>query len=116
MVCAALAAGVGALGSRGGMMGPAEAHAQNLGMRVVSGSVVDSNDAAVIGATVFLKDLKSKSIRSYTSTAEGHFRFTQVSMSEDHELWAEKDGKKSAIKNISSWDTRKDFVSELKLK
>ena len=34
-------------------------------------------------------------------------------MAEDHELWAEKDGKKSAVKTISSWDARKEFeVSE----
>jgi hypothetical protein len=37
-------------------------------------------------------------------------------MAEDHELWAEKDGKKSAVKTVSSWDTRKDFVTELKVK
>jgi hypothetical protein len=37
-------------------------------------------------------------------------------MAEDHELWAEKDGKKSSVKTVSSWDSRKDFVCELKLK
>ena len=116
IVCATLAAGGVPLGPRNQLLGPVEAHAQNLGMRVVSGSVVDANSATIFGATVFLKDLKSKSIRSYTSTADGHFRFTQVSMVEDHELWAEKDGKKSAVKTISTWDSRKDFVSELKLK
>jgi hypothetical protein len=60
--------------------------------------------------------LKAKSIRSYTSDSEGRFRFTQVNMSIDHELWAEKDGKKSATKTVSSWDSRKDFDCELKLK
>jgi hypothetical protein len=120
VVCAALAAGVVSMETRGGPigfgLGPAEADAQNLGQRVVSGSVVDASSAPIAGATVFLKDLKTRSIRSYTSAADGHFRFTQVNMAEDHELWAEKDGKKSATKTVSSWDTRKDFVSELKLK
>jgi hypothetical protein len=37
-------------------------------------------------------------------------------MSIDFDLWAEKDGKKSAIKTVSSWDARKDFISDLKLK
>ncbi len=101
--------------STAGLLAPAS-HAQNLGQRVVDGSVVDADSAPVMGATVFLRNSKSKSIRSYTSTKDGRFRFVQVNMSEDYDLWAEKEGKKSAIKQVSSWDTRKDFVCELKLK
>ena len=113
---AVLAAGVIPMESPDGLMGPAEARAQNLGQRVVTGSVLDAGSAPVNGATVFLKDLKSKSIRSYTSAADGRFRFTQVNMAEDHELWAEKEGKKSTTKTVSSWDTRKEFETELRLK
>jgi membrane-bound lytic murein transglycosylase MltF len=90
--------------------------AQNLGQRVVIGSVVDANSAPVAGATVFLRDIKSKTIRSYTTTERGRFRFAQVNMAEDHELWAEKDGRKTAVKSISSWDARKEFEVELKMK
>ncbi len=93
-----------------------QAQAQNLGQRVVMGSVVDANSASVAGATVFLRNSKTKSIRSYTSSKEGRFRFAQVNMSEDFDLWAEKDGRKSAIKTVSSWDARKEFETELKLK
>ena len=115
-VFAALAAGLVPRGSEGGFIGPLGASAQNLGQRVVMGTVIDSNSAPVAGATVFLKDLKSKAIRSYTSANNGRFRFAQVNMAEDHELWAEKDGKKSATKTVSSWDTRKEFEVDLKLK
>jgi hypothetical protein len=120
VVCILLAAGFIPLGARGGgngsVLGPFAAQAQNLGERAVTGTVVDPNSAPVAGATVFLKDLKSKSIRSYTTTDKGRFRFVQVNMAEDHELWAEKDGKKSAVKTVSSWDTRKEFEAELRLK
>jgi carboxypeptidase family protein len=120
VVCAALAAGVLPMGKVGGPIGfgfgLAEARAQNLGQRVVSGRVMDASSAPVAEATVFLKNLKTKSIRSYTADAAGKFRFTQVNMAEDHELWAEKDGKKSAVKTVSSWDTRKEFDCELMLK
>ena len=92
------------------------AHAQNLGQRNVGGMVVDANSAPVQGATVFLKNTKTKSIRSYTSSANGSFRFAQVSMTDDYDLWAEKDGRKSPAKTVSSWDARKDFETELKLK
>jgi len=115
-VLVALAAGVIPMGSRGGLIGPPMVQAQNLGQRVVEGSVVNASSAPVSGATIFLKNLKSKSIRSYTSEADGKFHFAQVNMVEDYDLWAEKDGKKSAVKTVSSWDTRKEFVSELKLK
>ena len=92
------------------------AHAQNLGQRNVAGLVVDASSAPVQGATVFLKNTKTKSIRSYTSANNGRFRFAQVSMTDDYDLWAEKDGKKSATKTISSWDNRKEIEADLKFK
>jgi hypothetical protein len=113
---AILAAVLVPLGSRGGSAMPYAAEAQNLGFRVVSGFVSDADANPLDGATVFLKDLKSKNIRSFTSAEKGHFRFANVSMSEDHELWAEKDGKKSVVKSISSWDARKEIELELRLK
>jgi len=113
---ALLAASLVPLGSRGGFIGPFAAEAQNLGYRVVFGNVVDDNSAPVVGATVFLKDLKSKAIRSYTSTEKGRFRFAGVTMAEEHELWAEMNGKKSAVKSISPWESRKEYEVELKLK
>jgi hypothetical protein len=113
---ALLAAGLVPLGSKGGFIGPFRAEAQNLGYRVVFGNVVDNNSAPVLGATVFLKDLKSKAIRSYTTVEKGRFRFASVNIAEEHELWAEKDGKKTAVKTISPWDARKEFEVELKLK
>ncbi len=93
-----------------------QAEAQNLGQRTVTGSVVDGDSALVTGATIFLRNAKSKSIRSYTTTKDGRFRFTQVNMAEDFDLWAEKDGKKSASKTVSSWDARKEFETELRIK
>jgi Carboxypeptidase regulatory-like domain len=113
MVFTAVALGLVPMASR--IAVPA-AQAQNIGQRVVNGSVVDAGSESVVGATVFLRNTKTKSIRSYTSTKDGRFRFAQVDMSEDFELWAEKEGKKSATKTISSWDTRKEVETELKFK
>ncbi len=89
---------------------------QNFGQRTVSGAVLDGSEQPVVGATVFLKNERTKAIRSYISTDKGHYHFAQVDMSVDFDLWAEKDGKKSATKTVSSWDDRKDFISDLKLK
>lgn len=92
------------------------AHAQESTPRTVSGAVLDAGDQPVIGATVFLRNTKTKSIRSFTAVEKGHYYFAQVNKVDDFELWAEKDGKKSAVKTVSSWDTRSQFVSDLKLK
>lgn len=102
-------------GSKCGLSAPA-AWGQNMGDRTVSGTILDENSQRVVGATVFLKNEKTKAIRSYISTADGHFRFSQVDMSVDFDLWAEKGGKKSAMKTVSSWDDRKDFILDLKIK
>ena len=109
----ALAAGLLPLGTH---YLPLQAQAQNLGQRSVSGNVVNSESAPVTGAIVFLKNQKTKAIRSYTSAKNGSFHFAQVSMTENFDLWAEKDGQKSATKTVSSWDARKNFVVELKIK
>ncbi len=113
VVFAALAAGVVPLAP---LAGPPEAQAQNLGQRTVSGAVVDGSSNPVAAATVFLKNQKTKAIRSYTSSTNGRFYFAQVNMAEDYDLWAEKGGKKSATKTVSSWDSRKSFETELKMK
>ena len=117
---AAIACGLLALGALPAIstcaLSAGAAWGQNLGDRTVSGTILDESSQPVVGATVFLKNEKTKAIRSYTSTADGHFHFAQIDMSVDYDLWAEKDGKKSATKTVSSWDTRKEFISDLKLK
>ena len=102
--------------SRSGSFLPAAAHAQDMTPRIVSGAVLDDSDQPVIGATVFLKNLKTKSIRSFASVEKGHYYFAQVSRIDDYELWAEKGARKSAVKTVSSWDSRPRVVSDLKLK
>ena len=92
------------------------AYAQNVGQRSVSGLVISADSVPVQGATVFLKNSKTKAIRSYTSASNGRFRFAQVNMTEDYDLCAEKDGKKTPTKTVSSWNASKDYETELKLK
>ena len=89
------------------------ARAQNIGQRSVSGLVVDADSAPVQGATVFLKNSKTKAIRSYTSASNGRFRFAQVNMTDDYDLWAEKEGKKSATKTVRSWHATKQDETAL---
>src|SRR5690348_8300999 len=113
---AVLATGIFMLPARSGLLGASLAQAQNIGQRTVTGAVLDSQSDPVEGAIVFLQNQKNKTIRSYSSDSKGHFNFAQVDMTQDFNLWAEKGSKRSAVKVVSSWDSRKDWVGDLKLK
>jgi len=83
--------------------------------RVVEGKVVDGAGNGLKGATIFLKDTHTLSIKSYIAADDGSFHFGQLTQTIDYEVWAEIAGKKSAVKNISSFDTRKFFNLTLKI-
>jgi hypothetical protein len=89
--------------------------AQQQAQRVVQGKVVDKSGTGIKAATVYLKDGHSLAVKSYVAGDDGSYRFGQLAQSADYQLWAEVDGKKSSVKNISSFDTRAEFNMTLKI-
>jgi hypothetical protein len=83
--------------------------------RVVQGRVMDKSDALLQGAVVYLKDGHSLAVKSFISNEQGTYRFGQLAQNTDYEIWAERDGKKSPVKTISSFDSKNQIYIDLRI-
>jgi hypothetical protein len=81
--------------------------------RIVHGKVEDKNGAAIKGATVYLK--YGKSVKSAIAGDDGSYRFVQLALNTDYEIWAQSDSKKSATRSISQFDSKNDIDITLKI-
>ncbi len=101
------------------MLCAASALAQKKGedttVRTVQGTVTDASDNAVDGAVVQLKNTKTLQIRSFITKDHGAYYFHGLSPDIDYELKAEYSGASSPTKTLSSFDSRKQAVINLKL-
>ncbi len=85
--------------------------------RTVEGVITSPDDAAAGGVVVFLKNLKTLQIRSFISKPDGSYYFHGLSPDIDYELRAESksQGLASPTKTLSSFDSRKQAIINLKL-
>ena len=88
---------------------------ETAGTRSVQGSVTDTEDNAVNGAVVQLKNNKTLQIRSFITQKDGAYYFHGLSPDVDYELKAEYQGAASGSKTLSTFDSRKEAVINLKL-
>jgi hypothetical protein len=84
-------------------------------VRSVQGTVSDTNDSPVDGAVVQIKNTKTLQIRSFITKDNGTYYFHGLSPDVDYELKADYQGATSATKTLSSFDSRKQAVLNLKL-
>jgi len=84
-------------------------------MRVVQGTVSDASESPVDGAVVYLKNTKTLQIRSFFTKDHGEYYFHGLSPDVDYELKAEFRGAASPTKTLSSFDSRKQAIINLKL-
>jgi protocatechuate 3,4-dioxygenase beta subunit len=84
-------------------------------LRTVRGVVLDKSENPISGSVVFLKNMRTNSVRSNYTDETGNYRFSGLDPNADYELHAEKEGAKSQTRTVSSLDGRKDIVLNLKI-
>lgn len=84
-------------------------------LRTVRGTVVDGDDNAVAASIVYLKNLKTQTVRTYIADNAGAYRFSGLDPNVDYELHAEHEERASGKRTISSFDSRKEITVTLKL-
>ena len=83
--------------------------------RVLQGVIQDKNGEPLKGAIVYLKDDRSKKVRSMTADDKGSYRFVQLSRTAEYEIWATLSDKKSPTKSVTSFETQDDITRNLKI-
>jgi len=113
---------IGALALLGGALGvglPQGVNAQTKkgtpALRDVQGVVTDDSGKPVAGAIVQLKNTKTLQIISFITKEQGDYYFHGLSPDIDFEISAEQRGKESATRTLSSFDSRKQALINLKL-
>ena len=84
-------------------------------LRTVHGVVSDKSETPIPASVVFLKNTRTNTMRSYIADEQGNYRFSGLDPNVDYEVHAEKDGAKSQTRTVSSFDSRKDIILNLKL-
>lgn len=74
--------------------------------KMLTGTVTDKSDQPIAGAVVYLKNMKTLAVKSFFAQQDGSYRFPQLALNTDYEVYAEKDGRKSDTKTISQFDDR----------
>jgi hypothetical protein len=84
-------------------------------LRSVHGQVMDKAETPMPGGVVFLKNTRTNAVRSYIADETGSYKFSGLDPNTDYEIHAEKDGAKSPTRQISSFESRKEVVVNLKI-
>jgi len=84
-------------------------------LRTVRGVVSDKSEEPIPGSVVFLKNLRTNGVRSNFADDKGEYRFSGLDPNADYEIHAEFEGAKSPVRSVSSLDSRKEIIINLKI-
>lgn len=84
-------------------------------VRTLSGTVLTADDAPIPQAIVYLKNLRTRTVKTYIADKNGVYQFNGLSPNVDYEFYAEADGRKSSNKTLSSFDSRPKATINLQI-
>jgi hypothetical protein len=74
--------------------------------RLLTGRVVDKQDAPLPSAVVYLANTRTRAVKTFIVGQDGNYRFPALSPNVDYEVYAQYQGHKSDTKTVSQFDTR----------
>ncbi len=75
-------------------------------LRTLNGNVRNKNEEILPGSVVYLKNMKTLTVKSAYVDDKGEFHFHALSPNVDYEVYAEYKGQRSPTKTMSSFDSR----------
>ena len=84
-------------------------------MRELTGSVLDRSDVPVEQAIVYLKNTRTLVVKTFITGKDGKYRFPALAQNVDYDVYAEKAGKKTDTKTLSSFDSRAQININLRM-
>ena len=91
--------------------GPSE----SVSARVLLGRVTDRAGVPAADAIVYLKNTKTLMLKTYITAADGAYRFPTLSPNVEYQVYAEFQGKRSNVKTLSAFDSRREARLDLKI-
>ena len=84
-------------------------------LRTVFGAVLDKDDSPLPTGVVYLKNLRTLTVRTYIADDKGEYRFSGLDPNVDYEIHAEHGDFTSPKRTISSFDSRREISITLKV-
>jgi hypothetical protein len=82
--------------------------------RLLLGKVLDQQDNPVVGAIVYVTNLRTHAVKTYIVGREGTYRFPGLATT-DYEVYAQFNGHKSDTKSVSQFDDRSQVYIDLRI-
>jgi Carboxypeptidase regulatory-like domain len=83
--------------------------------RLLTGRVTDKQGNPLTDAVVYLSNTRTRAVKTYIVGPSGTYRFPELSLNIDYEVYAQYKGRKSDTKTVSQFDTRPQVNIDLRI-